>query len=107
MAEVAPPTYYCAYYTVHCCKSAAVFALQVTAGSIFYIYGLSVPDFSDHIPKALQKIQITDSWKMRSLSPTINSAWVMTLLFGIFSCYCQLREMSSPTILICSFYGLL
>lgn len=59
MAEVAPPTYYCAYYTVHCHKSAAVFALEVTVGSIFYIYGLSVLNFSDHILKALQKIQIT------------------------------------------------
>lgn len=102
MAEVAPPTYYSAYYTVHCCKSATVSALEVTPGNISYIYGLSVLNFSDHIPKALQKNQITDSWKMRSLSPTINSAWVMTLPFGIFSCYCQLHEMWSPTILICS-----
>lgn len=103
MAEVASPTYYSAYYRV-CCKSATVSVLEVTPGSIFYIYGLSVLNFSDHIPKALQKIQITDSWKMRSLSLTINSAWVMTLPFGIFSFYCQLHEMCSPTILICSFY---
>lgn len=103
MAEVAPPTYYSAYYAVHCCKSATVSVLEVTPGSILYIYGLSVLNFSDHIPEALQKIQIIDSWKMRSLSPTTNSAWVMTLPFGIFSCYSQLHEMCSPTILICSF----
>lgn len=104
MAEVAPPTYSSAYYTVHCCKSDTVSDLKVTHGSISYIYGPSFLNFSDHIPKALQEVQITHSWKMRSLSPTINSAWVMTLPFGIFSCYCQLHEMCSPTILICIFY---
>lgn len=104
MVAVAPPTYYSSFYTVLCCKCATVSVLEVIPGSIFYIYGLLVLNFSEHIPKELQKIQITDSWKMRSLSPTINSAWIMTLPFGIFSCYCQPHEMCSSTTLICRFY---
>jgi len=46
MAEVAPPTYYSVYYTVHCYKFSRVSGLEVTVGNIFDIYCLLVLNFS-------------------------------------------------------------
>lgn len=45
MAEVAQPTYYSVYYTVHCYKTSAVSGLELTVGNIFHIYIFSFSSY--------------------------------------------------------------